>query len=83
MFADVTDPGDALSSAVRLAARIAQNAPLAIAATKRLMRDGLGISEAEYWVQQQQMIETVFPSADAREGAAAFAEKRRALWSGT
>jgi enoyl-CoA hydratase len=34
------------------------------------------------WDQQAKIIEPVFSSADAREGAQAFAEKRAPVWTG-
>ena len=37
---------------------------------------------AERYDRQTQLILPVFASADAREGAAAFAEKRKPNWTG-
>ena len=77
----LAEPGGAVDAALELAAAIAPNAPLALAATKqilqarRLDRGGvLGASRAE--------IAEVFGSEDAREGAKAFAEKRAPRWQG-
>lgn len=36
----------------------------------------------EAWDRQKALTEPVFASTDAREGAAAFAEKRSPVWSG-
>ena len=37
---------------------------------------------AEGWQRQEELYKPVFDSADAREGAAAFAEKRPPAWKG-
>jgi len=62
------------TAAIELADRIAQNAPLAVAMTKKLIRERRwGTAEETH---------SVFGSADAREGAIAFAEKRKPSWAG-
>ena len=78
----VVDEGAALDEAVRLATRIAENGPLAVAATKEIARSGADWTTAEGWERQAALIEPVFTSADAREGATAFAEKRPPVWQG-
>ena len=76
-------PGTAVDVAVELAERIARNAPLAVAASKRIVRAAPGSSEAELFALQSEMYTKVFRSNDAKEGPAAFAEKRDPNWSGT
>jgi enoyl-CoA hydratase len=78
----VVEDGGALDAAIALAARIAANGPLAVAATKRVARESADWSAAEMWTRQSELIGPVFASADAREGATAFAEKRRPNWAG-
>lgn len=78
----VTGPGEALPVARELAGRIAENAPLALAATKRVIVESADWSGAEQFAKQGEIITPVFVSKDAMEGAAAFAEKRRPQWSG-
>jgi enoyl-CoA hydratase len=78
----VVDDGGALEAAVELATTIAANGPLAVAATKRIVQEAPGWSRAEAWDRQQAVIDPVFTSEDAREGAAAFAEKRAPEWKG-
>jgi enoyl-CoA hydratase len=78
----VTEPGEALSAARALATKIAENAPLALAATKRVIVESPDWSSEEQFARQGEIINPVFVSKDAMEGAAAFAEKRRPEWSG-
>jgi enoyl-CoA hydratase len=78
----VTEPGEALSAARALAAKIAENAPLALAATKRVIVESPDWSSEEQFAKQGEIINPVFGSKDAMEGAAAFAEKRPPEWSG-
>jgi len=68
-----------LTTALELAARINRNGPLAVQATKRLMREEVGPDNSE---RVMEISGPVFASADAREGATAFAEKRAPVWKG-
>jgi enoyl-CoA hydratase len=78
----VAEPGQALAAALELAERIAQNAPLSLALSKKLLREMQGRTEAEFWAFQAADAGKVFASQDAREGAVAFAEKRAPVWKG-
>ena len=82
LVARLADPGSALQEALSLAERIARNAPLAVAASKQLIRATQGSTEEELWALQRPLQERVFASDDAKEGPLAFAEKRPAKWSG-
>ena len=79
----LTEPGDALGEALALAERIARNAPLAVAASKQLIRATQGATEEELWKIQRPHTVTVWKSDDAKEGPRAFAEKRPPEWTGT
>ena len=83
LVARLSEPGEALDAALALAERIARNAPLAVAASKQLIRATQGSTEDELWALQRPLQKKVFASADAKEGPRAFAEKRRPEWSGT
>jgi enoyl-CoA hydratase len=74
--------GEALAVALELAGRIAQNAPLALAASKKIIRTSLDWLDSESFDRQKEITQPVFASADAREGAIAFAEKRPPKWTG-
>jgi len=82
LVARLAEPGSALQEALSLADRIARNAPLAVAASKQLIRATQGSTEEELWALQRPLQERVFASDDAREGTRAFAEKRPPEWSG-
>lgn len=75
-------PGQALAVATELGRRLSQNAPLAVAATKRVIVEAADWPAAEEFARQNEITAPVFGSADAREGAAAFAEKRPPIWRG-
>jgi enoyl-CoA hydratase len=75
-------PGQALGQAELLAARIAKNAPLALEATKRIVTESVDWPNAEAFARQDDITAPVFSSADAMEGAVAFAEKRVPVWQG-
>ena len=79
----LTEPGGALGEALALAERIARNAPLAVAASKQLIRATQGATEEELWKMQRPHMATVWKSDDAKEGPRAFAEKRPPEWIGT
>ena len=74
--------GDALSGAMELAASIAANGPLAVKVSKQIVKESRGWTMDERYDKQAQLIGPVFVSEDAREGAAAFAEKRKPNWKG-
>jgi enoyl-CoA hydratase len=77
----ITD-GTALDAALDLARTIAANGPMAVAISKQVVTESRLWTETEMWDRQQDMITPIFTSADAREGAAAFAEKRAPVWTG-
>lgn len=73
--------GDAAATALELAGRIAENAPLALAATKRVLQERSGVADG-FWSRQEAIAGSALASEDAREGARAFAEKRPPVWAG-
>lgn len=78
----LTPPGEALAGALALAERIAANAPLSVAATKRIVAEAPSWPAGEVWERQRPIVDAVVGSHDALEGARAFAEKRAPVWRG-
>jgi enoyl-CoA hydratase len=79
----LTEPGRALEAALALAAEIAANGPLAVAAITAIARRALDLGEGPVgWQAQREIGAPVMRSADAVEGARAFAERRPARWLG-
>jgi enoyl-CoA hydratase len=74
--------GQALSAAKELAGRVALGAPLALAASKAVIVESADWASSEAFARQSEIIGPIFVSKDAREGAAAFAEKRPPSWRG-
>ncbi len=84
LISQLTEAGGALDAAIGLAERVAKNAPLAVAASKQLVKAAAqGYDEATLWEMQRPLQGSVFTSNDAKEGPVAFAEKREPNWSGT
>ena len=77
----VVPPAEVLDAAVAMAERIARNGPLALRATKELVRLA-AVDAAAAREKQAEWQPKVFNSEDAKEGATAFVEKRDPVWSG-
>jgi enoyl-CoA hydratase len=78
----VCEDGGAVAAALALAAEIAANGPLAVRTSKQIIDELIDSPEAEAWARQEAFIDLIMHSADAREGASAFAEKRDPVWTG-
>ncbi|GAA4994903.1 crotonase/enoyl-CoA hydratase family protein [Yinghuangia aomiensis] len=81
----VAPAGTSVEAALELAETVAEGAPLALQATKRLIHrsDAFGSDwEPAMWDENEREWQAVFASEDAREGALAFAEKRAPAWRG-
>jgi enoyl-CoA hydratase len=78
----LAEPGAAVDVALELATALAKNGPLALIASKRILQEQFDWSSAEMWQRQGEISGPVFVSEDAKEGAAAFKEKRAAVWRG-
>jgi enoyl-CoA hydratase len=78
----LTEAGEALTVALELAETVAANAPLALAASKRVMIESTDWPDSEFFERQQPFRDSAFNSQDAREGATAFAERRNPVWKG-
>ena len=78
----VTD-GAALDAALELASKIAANGPLALIASKRIIDERPDWNSENMWQKQSEIAASIMASNDAREGAAAFAQKRKPNWTGS
>jgi enoyl-CoA hydratase len=78
----LVEDGEALDAAIDLAARIAANGPLAVVASKRVLDQQRAWAPSEWWERQAELTEPTMGSEDAREGAAAFVERREPRWIG-
>lgn len=75
-------PGTALSVAMELASVIEGNAPLSVAASKRIVDASRDWTEAQGWERQGDLASEALFSEDATEGVRAFAEGRAPVWRG-
>jgi enoyl-CoA hydratase/carnithine racemase len=71
-----------LETALALANRIAENAPMAVRLTLQIARNAAGLGETEAWAENDRVWARIDGSADALEGALAFKEKRLPQWTG-
>jgi enoyl-CoA hydratase len=78
----LAEPGAALETALTLASAISANGPLALKASKRILRESADWPDSEFFDLQESISGPVFDSQDAAEGATAFAEKRAPVWRG-
>ena len=73
---------DPLARAVATARAIAANAPLAVLATKRALREQWAMDLPTAYAHQQRLANELMASADVAEGARAFAERRPPRFTG-
>lgn len=81
----LVEPGQALTTARKLATTIAGHAPLAVRATKATAldsTDGVQRQQAERWQRNATEFGRVLASGDAAEGTAPFRDKRSPRWIG-
>ena len=78
----VVAPDDLLATVEAMAAKIRDNAPLAVQGIKEATMRGRGVSLAERLKIGRAIANRVEVSKDAKEGLAAFREKRTPQWVG-
>jgi enoyl-CoA hydratase len=78
----LAEPGAALAAALGLAREIAANGPLAVRVSKQIVNESADWPQDEMFERQRALTAPVFASADAKEGARAFVEKRPPHWLG-
>jgi len=82
IVSQLVEPGQTLATACEIAAQVASNGPLSVAAALRTLRETQGMSESEAFDFEQPAITAIFASEDAKEGPRAFAEKRAPVFQG-
>ena len=65
-----------------LARIVAENGPLAVQTAKKIVTESRDWRQADMFDLQRPRVAHIFVSADAKEGATAFAEKRKPVWTG-
>jgi enoyl-CoA hydratase len=78
----LAEPGASLDTALELAGQIAENAPLALRASKTVLQKQWSWDDETFWAKQGEIVAPAFTSEDAIEGATAFSEKRAPNWRG-
>ncbi|MGE2712616.1 crotonase/enoyl-CoA hydratase family protein [Mycolicibacterium litorale] len=79
---ELVEPGTSLAHARAMAESIAANGPLAVRETKRIITSSSDWPSEFAFDIQRPITDHVTASEDAREGAAAFVEKREPKWVG-
>ncbi|WP_230192225.1 enoyl-CoA hydratase/isomerase family protein [Paenibacillus sp. CECT 9249] len=79
---EVTEPERLLPAAASLAQQIAEKAPLAVQALKKLVNEGRDASLETAQAYDRSYLASLFYSRDAQEGIAAFVEKRDPVFTG-
>jgi enoyl-CoA hydratase len=78
----VHEPAELLARTLETAHLLASKAPLALRAAKEALNAALQGGHDENLVQEASLFSNLFSSEDAKEGMAAFAEKREPRFSG-
>lgn len=82
LFNQVVDNDNVLDTAIAMAQRIAEMAPIAVAKIKKVLRDGEHLSVQEALLFETKAGAECFSSQDIREGIDAFVNKRPAVFTG-
>lgn len=73
----VYPPEALMDEAIKLAGKIARNAPIAVRATKKAMNDGMQVGMDEAIVIEEKLFGSCFGTEDQNNGMTAFLEKRK------
>jgi len=78
----VVEPGKALSSALALADKICENAPLAVREALSIFNTEVNGDESESWKRSDDAHARLLRTEDLKEGLGAFYERRSPKWTG-
>ena len=82
MISEIVEHDQLLDRAKEVAALVNRNAPLAVRGTRLAIRKGLDLPLHEAEIMGEAFRERVVRTDDAKEGPAAFNEKREPKWTG-
>tara|TARA_Y100001936_G_C15672988_1_gene457145 strand:- start:264 stop:572 length:309 start_codon:yes stop_codon:yes gene_type:complete len=82
LFNRLVPADDVLTKATELATSIASNAPLAVQAARRVVRQSVDLDEVEALTLEADAGAVLAESEDAKEGPLAFMEKRAPKFQG-
>jgi enoyl-CoA hydratase/carnithine racemase len=79
---DVVAKADLMEQTMEMAETIAANAPLTVAASRKMVYLATEMGRSAAWDAADAIFEKVYESEDAKEGPLAFKEKRQPHWQG-
>lgn len=82
LVSKVCKPEELVDEAVKTASTIAQYSPLAVKAAKEVVNESLNVGLEQGVKYERRVFHALFGSQDQKEGMAAFAEKRKANFTG-
>ena len=82
MVNELTEPGQALTTALALAERISANAPLAVRESLAIVKEAATADDDTLWRMTGEAMARLVRTEDFAEGPRAFIEKRPAVWKG-
>lgn len=77
---EVIGQGEGKSAAIALAAKVANQSPVAVTACKRLIQKNRIMPINKVLIQERQAFVDLFDSLDQKEGVQAFLDKRKPVW---
>lgn len=82
LVARVFKPEELVNEAVKTAAEIASYSPLAVKAAKEVVNESFNLPLEQGIKYERRIFHALFGTEDQKEGMSAFAEKRKAAWTG-
>lgn len=82
MINELCEPGRALTAALTLAKKITANSPVSVQQSLQAIDALTSANDAQGWALTEKARQVINKSDDAKEGVAAFFEKRPPVWTG-